>query len=41
MATMNISLDKVISLNVPDELIVGRTQEEAVCSNVCIFPRRI
>lgn len=32
MATMEISLDKVISLNVPDELIVGRITGRRVCS---------
>ncbi|MFA9373742.1 MAG: adenylate kinase [Poseidonibacter sp.] len=32
MATMGISLDKVISLNVPDELIVGRITGRRVCS---------
>jgi len=31
MAKMNISLDKVISLNVPDELIVGRITGRRVC----------
>jgi len=31
MANMNISLDKVISLNVPDELIVGRITGRRVC----------
>lgn len=29
---LNISLDKVISLNVPDELIVGRITGRRVCS---------
>ena len=33
MAKMNISLDKVISLNVPDELIVGRITGRRVCSS--------
>ncbi|MAD43231.1 MAG: adenylate kinase [Arcobacter sp.] len=33
MANMNISLDKVISLNVPDELIVGRITGRRVCSS--------
>jgi len=33
MENMNISLDKVISLNVPDELIVGRIAGRRVCSN--------
>ena len=33
MKNMNISLDKVISLNVPDELIVGRITGRRVCSN--------
>ncbi len=32
MKEMNISLDKVISLNVPDELIVGRITGRRVCS---------
>lgn len=32
MAAMKISLDKVISLNVPDELIVGRITGRRVCS---------
>ena len=32
MASMKISLDKVISLNVPDELIVGRVTGRRVCS---------
>ncbi|WP_419764376.1 MAG: adenylate kinase [Arcobacter sp.] len=32
IATMEISLDKVISLNVPDELIVGRITGRRVCS---------
>jgi len=32
MVTMKISLDKVISLNVPDELIVGRITGRRVCS---------
>ncbi len=32
MANMKISLDKVISLNVPDELIVGRITGRRVCS---------
>ena len=32
MKTMKISLDKVISLNVPDELIVGRITGRRVCS---------
>ena len=32
MANMQISLDKVISLNVPDELIVGRITGRRVCS---------
>ena len=32
METMKISLDKVISLNVPDELIVGRITGRRVCS---------
>jgi len=32
MSNMNISLDKVISLNVPDELIVGRITGRRVCS---------
>ena len=32
MATMQIGLDKVISLNVPDELIVGRITGRRVCS---------
>jgi adenylate kinase len=32
MNDMNISLDKVISLNVPDELIVGRITGRRVCS---------
>lgn len=31
MKEMNISLDKVISLNVPDELIVGRVTGRKVC----------
>ncbi len=31
MANMGISLDKVISLNVPDELIVGRITGRRVC----------
>ena len=31
MENMNISLDKVISLNVPDELIVGRITGRRVC----------
>ncbi len=31
MKDMNISLDKVISLNVPDELIVGRITGRRVC----------
>jgi len=31
MANMKISLDKVISLNVPDELIVGRITGRRVC----------
>jgi adenylate kinase len=31
MKNMNISLDKVISLNVPDELIVGRITGRRVC----------
>jgi adenylate kinase len=30
---LNMSLDKVISLNVPDELIVGRVIGRRVCSN--------
>ena len=29
---MDISLDKVISLNVPDELIIGRITGRRVCS---------
>ncbi len=33
MANMKISLDKVISLNVPDELIVGRITGRRVCSD--------
>ncbi|MEA2019065.1 MAG: adenylate kinase [Campylobacterota bacterium] len=33
MKNMQISLDKVISLNVPDELIVGRVTGRKVCSN--------
>lgn len=33
MTNMNISLDKVISLNVPDELIVGRITGRRVCSD--------
>lgn len=33
MSKMNISLDKVISLNVPDELIVGRITGRRVCSS--------
>jgi adenylate kinase len=33
MESMNISLDKVISLNVPDNLIVGRITGRRVCSN--------
>jgi adenylate kinase len=33
MANMKISLDKVISLNVPDELIVGRITGRRVCSS--------
>ena len=33
MKNMNISLDKVISLNVPDELIVGRITGRRVCSD--------
>jgi len=33
MAKMEISLDKVISLNVPDELIVGRIIGRRVCSS--------
>jgi len=33
MQEMNISLDKVISLNVPDELIVGRIVGRRVCSS--------
>ncbi|MEA3383214.1 MAG: adenylate kinase [Campylobacterota bacterium] len=32
MTNMGISLDKVISLNVPDELIVGRITGRRVCS---------
>ena len=32
METMKIKLDKVISLNVPDELIVGRITGRRVCS---------
>lgn len=32
MKNMNISLDKVISLNVPDELIVDRITGRSVCS---------
>ncbi|MDN5088918.1 adenylate kinase [Aliarcobacter butzleri] len=32
MSSMKISLDKVISLNVPDELIVGRITGRRVCS---------
>ena len=32
MSNMGISLDKVISLNVPDELIVGRITGRRVCS---------
>lgn len=32
MSNMKISLDKVISLNVPDELIVGRITGRRVCS---------
>ena len=32
MKNMNINLDKVISLNVPDELIVGRITGRRVCS---------
>jgi len=32
MKNMGISLDKVISLNVPDELIVGRITGRRVCS---------
>ena len=32
MSNINISLDKVISLNVPDELIVGRITGRRVCS---------
>ena len=33
METMKISLDKVISLNVPDELIVGRITGRRVCAS--------
>ncbi len=33
MSNMGISLDKVISLNVPDELIVGRITGRRVCSD--------
>ena len=33
MANMGISLDKVISLNVPDELIVGRITGRRVCGS--------
>ena len=33
MIEMNISLDKVISLNVPDELIVGRDVRRRVCKS--------
>ncbi|MEA3288836.1 MAG: adenylate kinase [Campylobacterota bacterium] len=33
MKNMEISLDKVISLNVPDELIVGRITGRRVCSD--------
>ncbi|MFK4786080.1 adenylate kinase [Fusobacterium sp. MFO224] len=33
MIEMNISLDKVISLNVPDELIVGRVVGRRVCKS--------
>ena len=33
MANMGISLDKVISLNVPDELIVGRITGRRVCAS--------
>lgn len=33
MNEMNISLDKVISLNVPDELIVGRVVGRRVCKS--------
>ena len=33
MSNMNISLDKVISLNVPDKLIVGRITGRRVCSS--------
>jgi len=33
MANMGISLDKVISLNVPDELIVGRITGRRVCND--------
>ncbi len=33
MKNMNISLDKVISLNVPDELIVGRISGRRVCNS--------
>ncbi len=33
MANMSISLDKVISLNVPDELIVGRITGRRVCGS--------
>lgn len=33
MAELNLTLDKVISLNVPDELIVGRVSGRKVCKS--------